>query len=127
MASTVPTRRCEILVLPRRHFDGDCREVLIEQRLCWGDIDTPKTASQLREWMEVVGRQPDAWDVASENPDKPMWRDNLWRRHMKPNFGTVGMERANSQVLRRTYASVGHDAGIDPKAAPDQHGYPWRH
>src|ERR1700733_6277499 len=30
---------------------------------------------------------------------------------------------ANFQVLRRTHASLGHDAGIDPKVAADQRGH----
>jgi integrase len=83
----------EILARQRRHVSGDCRKVGIDQRLYRGDIDTPKTtsstrtvaippktANQLQEWMGLVGKQPDAWVFASENPLKPMWRDNVWYR-----------------------------------------------
>jgi hypothetical protein len=41
---------------------------------------------------------------------------------VKPKLETVGLEWANFQVLRRTHASLGHDAGIDPKVAADQRG-----
>jgi integrase len=54
---------------------------------------------------------------------KPMWRDNVWYRHMKPKLEKVGLEWATFQVLRRTHASLGHDAGIDPKVAADQRGH----
>ena len=126
----------EILALQRRHVSGDCRRVRIEQRLYRGDIDTPKTnsstrtaaippktARQLQVWMELVAEQPEAWVFASENPATPMWRDNVWRRHMQSRLETVGLGWASFQVLRRTHASLGHDAGIDPKVAADQRGH----
>ena len=126
----------EILALQRRHIAGDCRKLGIEQRLYRGDIDTPKThkstrtvaippktASLLKEWMELVDESPEAWVFASENPSTPMWRDNVWYRHMKPALEKVGLEWATFQVLRRTHASLGHDEGIDPKVAADQRGH----
>jgi integrase len=126
----------EILAMQRRHVSGDCCKVSIAQRLYRGDIDTPKTpsstrtvaippktAKQLWEWMALVGEHPEAWVFASENPLKPMWRDNVWRRQMQPRLETVGLEWATFQVLRRTHASLGHDAGIDPKVAADQRGH----
>ncbi len=78
----------EILALQRRHIGADCAQLVIDQRLyhC-GDIDDPKTTSskrtvgipsqtarELKEWMELVGRKPEAWLFALENPEKPMWR-----------------------------------------------------
>jgi integrase len=126
----------EILALQRRHVSGDCRKLCIKQRLYRGDIDTPKTnsstrtvaiptktANRLKEWMGLVGEHPDAWVFASENPQKPMWRDNVWYRHMQPKLKTIGLQWGNFQVLRRTHASLGHDAGIDPKVAADQRGH----
>jgi integrase len=126
----------EILALQRRHVAEDCSELFIEQRLYRGDIDDPKTAlskrkvgipsttaAVLREWMELVDRKPEAWLFASENPAKPLWRDNVWYRHMKPKLETVGLEWANFQVLRRTHASLGHDIHVDPKVAADQRGH----
>lgn len=126
----------EILALQRRHIAEDCVELTIEQRLYRGDIDDPKTAlskrtvgipsstaAVLHEWMEPVDRRPDAWVFASENPKKPLWRDNVWYRHMKPKLETIGLEWANFQVLRRTHASLGHEAKVDPKTAADQRGH----
>ena len=126
----------EILALQRRHIKQDCSELTVEQRLYRGDIDDPKTAlskrtvgipsqtaSVLREWMGLVEPQPEAWVFASENPDKPLWRDNVWYRHMKPKLATAGLEWANFQVLRRTHASLGHDIKVDPKVAADQRGH----
>ncbi|MGH7971690.1 MAG: tyrosine-type recombinase/integrase [Limisphaerales bacterium] len=126
----------EMLALQRRHIGTDCRSVSIEQRLYRGDIDTPKTnsstrivavppqtAQQLRGWMELVPRHPDSWVFASENASKPMWRDNVWYRHMKPRLDPIGLGWATFQVLRRTHASLGHDAGIDPKVSADQRGH----
>ena len=73
--------------------------------------------------MELVDEGPNAWVFASENPLKPMWRDNVWYRHMKPKLETLGLGWANFQVLRRTHASLGHDAEMDPKVAADQRGH----
>jgi integrase len=105
----------EILALQRRHVSGDCRAVSIEQRIYRGDLDTPKTLSSartvaippktaklLKEWMELVAEEPEAWVFASENPAKPMWRDNIWRRYMLPRLEPVGLGWAGFQVLRRT-------------------------
>ena len=126
----------EILGLQRRHVSEDCSKIVIEQRLYRGDIDDPKTASskrdvalasetaeELRAWMEFVGRSPNAWVFASENSSKPIWRDNVWYRHMKPRLEKVGLGWANFQVLRRTHASLGHEEGIDPKVSADQRGH----
>ena len=126
----------EILALQRRHVSSDCCKVRIEQRIYRGDIDTPKTtnsartvaippktATSLKEWMELVHDQPEAWVFASENPATPLWRDNIWRRHMEPKLKAIGLEWATFQVLLRTHASLGHDAGIDPKVAADQRGH----
>jgi len=126
----------EILALQRRHVVSDCGQLDIEQRLYRGDIDIPKThkstrtvaippktAACLKEWMELVPENPEAWVFASENPSTPMWRDNVWYRHMRPRLETVGLQWATFQELRRTHASLGHDEGIDPKVAADQRGH----
>jgi integrase len=136
LALFVGMRPGEILALQRRHIAADCSELVIEQRLYRGDIDDPKTESskrtvgipsqtarELRGWMALVGRKPDAWVFASENALKPMWRDNVWYRNMKPKLDAIGLGWANFQVLRRTHASLGHDLKIDPKVAADQRGH----
>ena len=48
---------------------------------------------------------------------------NLMQRIVKPALAKVGLEWFNFQVARRTHASLGHDAGIDPKVAADQRGH----
>lgn len=126
----------EILGLQRQHVSEDCTAVTIAQRLYRGDIDTPKTnssrrvvaippqtATLFREWMELVEEQEDAWVFVSENPKKPVWRDNVWYRHMQPKLEPLGLGWANFQALRRTHASLGHKAGIDPKVSADQRGH----
>ena len=136
LAIFVGIRPGEILGLQRRHVSKDGTQITIRQRVYRGLIDTPKTdpsnrtvaippttAAYLREWMECCGAKPDAWLFASENPAKPMWRDNVWYRQMLPRLKKVGLEWANFQVMRRTHASLGHDAGIDPKVSADQRGH----
>jgi len=136
LALFIGMRPGEILGLQRMHVAEDCRELVIEQRLYRGDIDDPKTTSSkrtvgipsetaavLREWMALVDRKPEAWVFASENPAKPLWRDNVWYRNMKPRLEPIGLGWANFQVLRRTHASLGHDAKVDPKVAADQRGH----
>jgi integrase len=136
LALFIGMRPGEILALQRKHIAEDCRSITIEQRLYRGDIDDPKTASSkrkvgispetaaiLHDWMELVRRKPDAWVFESENPAKPVWRDNVWYRQMKPKLERVGLGWANFQVLRRTHASLGHEAKVDPKVAADQRGH----
>jgi integrase len=126
----------EILGLQRQHVSEDCRSIIIKQRIYRGDIDTPKTTSSrrtvavppktaclLQEWMDLVGSRKEAWVFASENPETPMWRDNVWRRGLKPKLDQIGLSWAGFQALRRTHASLGHDAGVDPKVAADQRGH----
>lgn len=126
----------EILGLQRKHVSSDRASVTVEQRLYRGDIDTPKTASSkrvvalgpttttvLNEWMEWIGEDGEAWLFASEGGKTPIWRDNIWYRYMKPKLEKVGLGWANFQVMRRTHASLGHEAGIDPKVAADQRGH----
>jgi len=126
----------EILGLQREHLSEDCRSIVIRQRLYRGDIDTPKTTSSrrtvavpsktadlLKEWMSLVDGRKEAWVFASENPETPMWRDNVWYRNMKPKLDPIGLGWASFQALRRTHASLGHEAGVDPKVAADQRGH----
>jgi len=103
LAIFVGMRPGEILGLQRKHVGVDCTQAVIEQRIYRGDIDTPKTtsskrivaippetAAQLREWMELVGKDPEAWLFVSENLETPMWRDNIGRRYMQPKLEPVG-------------------------------------
>jgi hypothetical protein len=73
--------------------------------------------------MESFGVTDAGWVFASANPLKPLWRDNVWYRYMKPRLERVGVGWATFQVMRRTHASLGHEAGIDPKVSADQRGH----
>ena len=52
-----------------------------------------------------------------------MLLDNLWRRNMRPRLAKLRLEWATFQVLRRTNASLSHEAGVDAKVAADQRGH----
>jgi integrase len=101
-----------------------------------GQLDTPKngkvrtvaiprrTASLLRQWIgDAVAADGEAWVFASENPAQPLWRDNLLRRHVAPKLRPLGLGWVDFQVMRRTHASLGHAAKVDPKVASDQRGH----
>lgn len=126
----------EILALQRKHVQQNATCLAIEQRIYAGNIDTPKTeaskrtvavppatATQLRKWMDFVPNQENAWVFSSENAKTPIRLENLWRRHFLPKLKSKGLGWATFQVLRRTHASLGQDAGIDPKVAADQRGH----
>lgn len=136
LAIFVGLRPGEILALQQRHIRDNATRIVIEQRVYAGNIDDPKTDSSkrtvavppatavlLREWMELVPGEEHAWVFASENPVSPLRLENLWRRCFKPKLEPYGLEWATFQVLRRTHASLGPDAGIDPKVAADQRGH----
>ena len=125
----------EILGLQREHVSVDCRSIVIKQRLYRGDIDTPKTTSSRRtvavppktadlltEWMSLIGSRKEAWVFASENPETPIRRDNLWRRYMLPKLKPVGLEWATFQVMRRTFATLSKEAGVDAHTRSAQMG-----
>lgn len=126
----------EILAIRRRNVAADGRHVEIEQRVYRGDLDTPKnsearqvavpprTAALLVEWLRAaVGPEADAWVFASENPDTPLWRDNLLRRHIRAPLERVGLGWVDFKVMRRTNASLGQVAKVDPKVSADQRGH----
>ena len=73
--------------------------------------------------MELVPDNAEAWIFASENPSTPLWRDNVWRRHMEPRLKTIGLEWATFQVMRRTHATLMKTLGVDGKLVADQLGH----
>lgn len=58
----------------------------------------------------------------SETGLTPARPENVWRRWIGPRLEKIGLGGVNFQVLRRTHASLGHAAGIDPKVRADQMG-----
>jgi hypothetical protein len=84
----------------------------------------PRTAALLVGWLSAaVGPEPTAWVFASENRETPLWRDNLLRRHLRPALEKVNLGWVDFKVMRRTNASLGHDAKVDPKVSADQRGH----
>ena len=84
----------------------------------------PRTVALLREWLAAaVGSDPDAWLFPSEARDAPIWRENLLRRHIQLPLEKVGLGWVDFRVMRRTNASLGHDAKVDPRVSADQRGH----
>ncbi|MBM3740732.1 MAG: hypothetical protein FJW39_33715 [Acidobacteria bacterium] len=123
----------EILALQVGDVEPDC--VWVRRRLYRGNIDTPKTkrsyrqvaltaqtATLLSAWGELQPEEPEAWLFPSENPATPIRRDNIWRRSMEPRLKTVGLQWATFQVMRRTFATLSKQAGVDAHTRSAQMG-----
>ena len=126
----------EILALRRCDVAKDGRSVGIQQRVYRGDLDAPKNgktrtaavppraAALLLAWLEAaVDHEPTAWVFASETRETPLWRDNLLRRHIRPPLEQVGLGWVDFKIMRRTNASLGQVAKVDPKVSADQRGH----
>jgi integrase len=112
----------------------DCAD--IRQRVYRGVIDTPKTVQSerkvalsegllkdLEEWRkEAVDTSAVAWVFPSENMT-PLCKENVWRRSFLSKLEKAGLEWANFQVMRRTFASLCKGGGGDAKAIADQCGH----
>jgi len=125
----------ELLAFRRRHVGSDGSSIEAEQRIYRGNLDSPKngktrivaipssTAGMLCEWMNAaVESDPNAWIFASEAGETPVGRDNLLRRNIRPRLEKVGLGWVDFKVMRRTNASLGKSAKVDPKASADQRG-----
>lgn len=127
----------EIFALRRRHVATNGRVIEIEQRVYRGKIDTPKngkrrtisvpdaTAELLEDWlMSGVSPDPEAY-VFSSGVGTPLWRDNVLERWIQKPLSAegVGLGWVNFRAFRKTNASLGHAAGVDPKVAADQRGH----
>jgi integrase len=123
----------EIFALQRKHVQPNA--VKIEQRVYSGKLDSPKSrassrtaaipaslSSELHTWLSILPPAPDAWIFPSETGLTPARPENIWRRWIGPRLEKIGLGGVNFQVLRRTHASLGHAAGIDPKVRADQMG-----
>jgi integrase len=124
----------EILAL--RFGDMDGESLWVRRRLYKGNIDSPKTRRSyrqvalsktttelLRSWREqspLTGA--DNWIFPATTRDAPMRRDNIWPRHMLPKLKKVGLEWATFQVMRRTFATLSKQAGIDAHTRSAQMG-----
>lgn len=126
----------EILALQRRHIGPDAKSIHVEQRIYVGKLDRPKngkkrlvgipprTGAFLREWLDAaVGPEPDAWLFAGETGRRPLWLGHILTRHIQAPLKHVGLDWVDFRVMRRTNASLGHDADVDPKVSADQRGH----
>ena len=125
----------EIFALKWGHVKSG--SVSIEQRICDGKIDTPKTYRSRRTAAltpMIVAEfgafgtvspsvAPDAWVFPSERMKTPLCKANWWHRDMEPKLKPLGLAWATFQVMRRTHASLSRRAGIDPKVVADQLGH----
>jgi integrase len=67
------------------------------------------------------GGGADTWLFPSEN-GLPLRRDHVWRRYMLPKLRPVGLEWATFQVMRRTFATLSKEAGVDAHTRSAQMG-----
>ena len=74
---------------------------------------------------DASGRTLQNFIFVSENPQKLIWRHNVWYSvHAAPPEKSIGLGwKRIFRVRRRTHASLGHEAGIDPKVSADQRGH----
>lgn len=115
-------------------------QLLIDQRVYDGKLDTPKgrkgkntsrrvalslgTMEDMKAWMSFLSdRSPEAFLFPSETGKTPLRADNLWKRHFDPRLETVGLDWVNFQVFRRTNASLSRKAKVDDKVSADQRGH----
>jgi integrase len=125
----------ELLAVQRKHVVKDATVIEIHHRVYRGKFAEPKnglvrtiavpprSAALLSDWMEkAVERDPEAFVFAGET-GQPLWRSSLLDDHVKAKLKPVGLGWVNFQVMRRTHASLGHEAKVDPKVAADQRGH----
>lgn len=125
----------ELLAIRRGDVSPDGSVVEIRRRIYRGKFADPKnglartvavpprTAALLCKWMEqAVERNPEAHVFAGETA-QPLWRSSLLDDHIKAKLEPIGLGWVNFQVMRRTHASLGHKAKVDPKVAADQRGH----
>jgi integrase len=115
-------------------------QVLVDQRVYNGKLDTPKgrkgkntsrrvalspgTMEDVKAWTSFLSdRSPEAFLFPSETGKTPLRADNLWKRHFDPRLETVGLDWVNFQVFRRTNASLSRKASVDDKVSADQRGH----
>ena len=67
-------------------------------------------------------RGGEAWLFPNETLDKPILKDNIWTRNFVPQLRAIGMEWANFQVIRRTFATLTKQVGVDPHTRSAQMG-----
>jgi integrase len=78
----------------------------------------------LQTWLSTSpDRGPDGWLFPSERVERPLAKDNLWRRHIASKLEKIGLEWVNFHVLRRSHSSLMRERNVDPKLVADQQGH----
>lgn len=94
-----------------------------------GQIDSPKTNNShrkaalaegliedIRAWKDIArDASPEGWVFPSEKDNKPLWKDNVWRRHIQPRLHAIGLGWVDFHVTRRTHATLMNEVNDDPK------------
>lgn len=136
LATVAGLRPGEIFGLRRRRVLDQV--VGIQERVYRGEVGPPKTARSVRsvslaatlredvgEWLETscpdIG--PEAWLFPSERLVTPMSQDNFMYRFMRPALSKMELGWVSFQVMRRTYASLMRELGVDPKIVADLMGH----
>ena len=118
-------RPSEILGLQRQ--DLDIESVWVRRRIFKSNIDTPKTERSARrvalslgtkdlleEWADsLVSTGKESWLFPATTLTTPVRLNNLWRRNFAPKLKPIGLEWATFQVMRRSFASLAKEAGVD--------------
>ncbi len=111
--------------------DVGSESISVRRRVYRGNVDSPKTTRSIREvaltngtarlvskWIDTLqNRQPKAWLFPSEAQVTPLSRDNLWRQ-----LEEIGLESATFQVMRRTFATLSKQVGVDAHTRSAQMG-----
>ena len=109
----------------------------IKQRIYRGHIDSPKSAhshrkaalaagliEDIRAWKDIARNSSnEAWVFPSEKETTPLWKDNVWRRHIQPKLDAIGLGWVDFHVTRRTHATLMNEVNDDPKLVADQLGH----
>jgi integrase len=125
----------ELLAIQREHVSADASVIEIRRRVYRGKFADPKnglvrtvavpprTAGLLREWMEMAVDSNPGTHIFAGETGRPLWRSSLLDDHIRAKLEPIGLGWVNFQVMRRTHASLGHKAKVDPKVAADQRGH----
>jgi len=113
-----------------------CLQGFGRERIYRGKPDTPKTQQSIRivalsdivvedlqDWLAASPSGSEAWLFPSEKLKSPLSKDNVLYRYMRPRLETVGLAWVDYQVMRRTYSSLMHELGVDPKVVADLMGH----
>jgi integrase len=124
----------EIFALRRNRLTANTAD--IQERIYRGRLGKPKSKKSVRvvtlsntviedlkQWLAISPSGSDAWVFPSENRVTPLSKDNVLYRYMRPRLESVGLEWVDYQVMRRTYSSLMHRLGVDPKVVADLMGH----